>query len=92
MSFGVRVPRPGVVLVGCWTGCGCSAGDGEGAEPVQGVGGELGPGCFGGEVEQDVSAGAGEGGGDGEQSEPEPFRFPAAGVVVGAGRAAASRR
>ena len=31
------------------------------AEPVQGVGDELGPGCLVGQVQQDASAGAGEG-------------------------------
>jgi hypothetical protein len=42
------------------------AGDGEGAEPLQSVGGDLRPRCFGREVEQDASSGAGHRGADGE--------------------------
>ena len=62
-----------------------STGDGESAESVDRIAGQLGPGRFGGEVQQGSSAAAGEGGGDGEQPEPEPFGFPPAGVLVGEG-------
>ena len=82
--LGVRVPWPGGADRG-GQGCGCSAGDGEDPEPVQGVGDQPGPGCYLGEVEQDPSTGPGECGRHGEESEPEPFRFPPAGLMIGEG-------
>ena len=62
---GRRFPLPGGAEVVGTVGW-CSAGDGEGAQPVDAVAYEVGPGVVVGEVEQDASAGAGQGRGEGE--------------------------
>lgn len=83
VSSGVGAVSTAGGVLGCWERASSwSAGDGGGAEALQGVGDGLGPGCPLREVEQEAWAGAGEGGGDGEQPEPEPFGFPPAGLVL----------
>ena len=67
------------------TGGSRSAGCGQGAQACDRLPGQLGPGGFSGEVEQDPSAGAGQGGRHGEQASPKPFGFPPARVVAGEG-------
>ena len=62
---------------------GLLAGCGEGSEPIDALGDEVGPGCPAGEVEQGLAASPGELRGEAEEALAEPFRFPPTGVVVG---------
>ena len=51
-------------------------------EALDGVDGESGPGCAGGEMQHHPPSGTGQHGGDGEQPETEPFRLPPSGLVA----------